>query len=358
MITSIRIATDPSTFADELAPLADLVDGPSSTCSWIVAWCRATSAQTALVLGSDSGGNVVFALPLERTTVKKVHALRTIAFRQGPFGAVLSKQPVAELFDDRVRSLLRSALWQAGFRVPLVFLFDIRGAAECGASSAIALQSKHVASASVPASDAAGATFVGKKESTELRRRHRRLADRVGDAVETHFPAAVDDVQAALTRLLASKRQLSEGRPTASEIDHPDLDRFFQNLAVECSERGDLEVLIATLGSESVVVAENLVVCARGEAHGLVQTFDADFSKFSPGRLVLRDLVDELARRNVTTVNFGKTESKLPRFATESEQIYDYVLPIHKLLDRPTAAFARKAMARDAIEPQAEAFSA
>lgn len=354
-IARVRVARERPAFAAELEASESLVSSPEQTTSWIMAWCRAVDASTMLIVGEDETGAPVLVLPLERAHMARLPIWRTITFRQGPFGPVRSARPVAELIDDDARSLIAEALWRSGARAPLLALFDVRGDRPDAASPLHVVQQKYVAWGPVPDSDQPGRDFFGSKQATELRRRRRRLSEKLGDEPAYELARDAGVLSRELRRMLQRKRIESQQRETGSQLDSPHLARFLDMLVDEADARGDLDVLLGCLGGEgSASIADVFCVSQGSDAHGLIQVFDPTYGRYSPGRLALLGMVEALAERSITRLNFGKTETpELPPFANEVETIHDLALPLHAAFDpvlgpahRVAASVRRRVLAR------------
>ena len=139
----------------------------------------------------------------------------------------------------------------------------------------------------------------------QVARRRRKLGREVGDVVvewQTHDAAALDT-------LFAWKSAQYRETGVWDRFDQPWIVDVVRALAATSSDR--LTGLLSTLRAGEHVVAVHFGLLGRDRLVWWFPAYDADFGSYSPGLILLLDLVAEAAARGLTLVDLGPRRAPL-----------------------------------------------
>ncbi len=120
------------------------------------------------------------------------------------------------------------------------------------------------------------------KHMKEYRRLERRLAD-LGE-VEYRTLAPVDDLREWMDIFLALEFSGWKGREGTALACSPEERAFFLDAAGKAHKRGQLQMLLLTVGKRPVAAKCNFI--SRGGAFAFKIAFDEEFARYSPGVLL------------------------------------------------------------------------
>lgn len=147
---------------------------------------------------------------------------------------------------------------------------------------------------------AAGLSKSGRSDASTARRKGRKLAREVGD-VQLNW-SSLDD--ADLDRLFdwKSKQYHETGVPDVFASDWTR--QLLSNLREHAS--ADFAGVLSTLTAGNEVVAVHFGIRCHGVLHWWFPSYDDDFGKYSPGRVMLQQMIDGGPEAGITKIDLGK----------------------------------------------------
>jgi CelD/BcsL family acetyltransferase involved in cellulose biosynthesis len=142
------------------------------------------------------------------------------------------------------------------------------------------------------------------RQLSQIRRRRKQLTKEVG---EPRFVAHTDD-PADLRWLMARKSEHYDRLGTADRFGAPWIVEFLTRLT---GERGDaFGCLFSALYVEDRIVAGHLGLRSGGVWHWWFPTYDPEFSRYSPGLVLLMEMAMAAEGLRVTEIDFGRGDER------------------------------------------------
>jgi CelD/BcsL family acetyltransferase involved in cellulose biosynthesis len=296
--------------ADEWHELAARVEAPPWVRpEWIRAWWTSFGRGQPEVIAVRSHDTLEALAPL----VRHRGVLRSPTNWHTP-----EFVPLAET--DEARGALAGALWHAGARrVELAFLAESAwvDAARRTARDAghVLLERVLVRSPFVPI-EGAWEDYVAtldRRLVSELKRRRRRLSE-LGE-VSTELVDGSEHLADAF-RIEASGWKGARGTAIASQ---PETRHFYTAVAEWAAREGLLRLAFLRLGDRRIAFRFNLE--QAGRLYALKSGYDEEFAKFSPGSLLVFDLLEYAFRHELRSYELLGTETPSKREWTDRSRV-------------------------------------
>ncbi|MHB1206368.1 MAG: GNAT family N-acetyltransferase [Rhodospirillaceae bacterium] len=156
-----------------------------------------------------------------------------------------------------------------------------------------------------------------KAFAADTERSRRKIAETLGElrfTFDDRDPAAFD-------HLIAAKRVQYKKTGVADALEQPWtrmlLGTLARSRAIHCTG------VVSTLYAGDTWVASHFGISSPRTLHYWFPVYNPELSRFSPGRLLLRALLEAAAGRRIATVDFGAGDAAYKRkFATESYKVF------------------------------------
>jgi CelD/BcsL family acetyltransferase involved in cellulose biosynthesis len=142
------------------------------------------------------------------------------------------------------------------------------------------------------------------RQLSQIRRRRKQLVREVG---EPTFELHSDD-PADLDWLMRSKSAHYDRLGTADRFAVPWIVGFMRRLLAE--REAGFQALLSVLRVGDRTLAAHLGLRSGGTHHWWVPTFDLEFSRYSPGLILLMEMAIELGDQGVDTIDFGRGDER------------------------------------------------
>jgi CelD/BcsL family acetyltransferase involved in cellulose biosynthesis len=139
-------------------------------------------------------------------------------------------------------------------------------------------------------------------------RRFRQAARALGDLAVTHSDTVSTTI---LERLISQKRAQYKRTNTGDALSDVRVLRTLEHLAAQRDE--DCGVLYTKLEAGGRVVAEHFGLHSFGVLNYWFPVYDIEAQKYSPGRLMLWELIKAVPQHGITTIDFGEGTSQYKR---------------------------------------------
>jgi CelD/BcsL family acetyltransferase involved in cellulose biosynthesis len=295
----------PPVLAREWDALADRCDaGPFARPGWVEAWCAAFGGGEPVTIAAHEGGRLSGLLPM----VDRLGLLRSPTNAHTP-----AFVPVAEgtgalgaLADALVAR--RPAAFSIGFldrREPAVTAL---GDAARSAGYAVVVRHIHASPVLDLGDVDAWEAERPRRALADLRRRMRRLREAGEVSVaRTRDPAALDDV------LALEGRSWKGARGTAIAADAR-LRAFYGRVAGWAARRDGLRIAVLRLDGRPLAAV--LALEEDGVLHLVKAGYDPAFARFSPGQLLLQDVLREAFAAQLRRVELHGADEPYKRLWT------------------------------------------
>lgn len=281
--SSVAVSTEPAEdpLAREWDELADRLGSvPFMRPGWIAAWWSAFGFGSLGVLCARRAGRLVGVLPLGRRGA----ALRSPTNFHTPEFGVLAEDAAAR------RALADAVFRGRPRRVSIAFLDrESSGAAELRAAAGAAgyrASSRRLLLSPYVVVDTEWATYeqqLSKNLRGDLRRCMRRLRER-GD-VTFEFKDGTEGLNALMADVFAIEVRSWKAPQGTAMTSSLNVKRFYYQLALWASQRGVL--VVALLRVNGRPVAMDVGIADRGVQYMIKGSYDADYRRGSPGKLLL-----------------------------------------------------------------------
>ncbi len=283
---------------DEWRALADrAASDPCSGPGWVRAWWDAfgDGGRLRLLALQDASG---------------LRALIPLIWRRGSARFPANDHtPVVSLLADNPASLARLAqelmrLARVDLRIPGLHGHEASLAAlkAAGRRSGMWLHLSH--NASPPYLDLFDVEdpllCLSSKRAKELRRRHRRLVE-LGDYAST-VHSSVEGLGPLLDRAFAVEAKQWKGAGGSAILSSPTLERFYRAIAADAARCGRLR--LTSLSVDDRMVAFSLGLVAGSVHYGFKIGYDPDFGRYSPGHLLIADVLRRAIAEGGTRFEF------------------------------------------------------
>jgi len=149
-------------------------------------------------------------------------------------------------------------------------------------------------------------------------RRFRRATRSLGDLVVRNSDSVSTE---ALERLVSQKRAQYKRTHAGDALSDVRAFRVLEYLASQKKE--DCRVFHTTLEAGGKVIAEHFGLRYAGVLSYWFPVYDSDFQQYSPGRLILWELIKNAPQNGITMIDFGEGEAQYKRqFSSKSISSY------------------------------------
>jgi len=149
-------------------------------------------------------------------------------------------------------------------------------------------------------------------------RRFRRATRSLGNLVVRNSDSVSTE---ALERLVSQKRAQYKRTHTGDALSDVRAFRVLEYLAAQKKE--DCRVFHTTLEAGGKVIAEHFGLRYAGVLSYWFPVYDSDFQQYSPGRLILWELIKNAPQNGITIIDFGEGEAQYKRqFSSKSISSY------------------------------------
>ncbi|MEC9367265.1 MAG: GNAT family N-acetyltransferase [Pseudomonadota bacterium] len=316
----IQIHRDLSSLAEEWRQLEDIgVGGPHDTLDWVEGWYTFTGRKAGIdpviVSGQDETGRLCFILPLGLRRHRGLAILQWLASDQGNYASGLYHPDFWALAGDTPGPALLQSLVPHLPQADLIHLESIPRSVggRPGPFSGLPLVADATCGHSFRLDGGADdyfRTHLNKKARGNLKRSERRLRE-LG---ELRFRQAqgADEVRTGLAALILQKREWCRQRGVADFLEQPEVQSFYESVLLREDGNAESRALLFTLDLDGEIIATNLGMRFGEEFHGLITTIThGDLRRFSPGNVLFRMMVEDVAARGVRVIDWGAGENDL-----------------------------------------------
>ena len=287
---------------------------PFSNRYWAESWYKAhehdKDYQPIIILGKNKSGRPDFILPL----VKKRFGPFNILMRPGFKHSTYYSGIYSPEFEAQFENVNPKQFW------PLVFSFIPQ-------TDAVILDGIYNTGANplsyLPLVKSSNSAFSMELEahwhqqyqdltSSRAKRNDKRCRNRLSDLGEVKFQVAnsADEKVRYLDTLLELKAAQFEKMGVYNAYKSPEIKNAYRLLAETSAQHPDQDLIISVLMLDGEVLAASLGMRHDKEYHGLILAMTTGaLKKYSPGRLLLLDLNEHLAKCGVRTHDFGTGSS-------------------------------------------------
>lgn len=145
-----------------------------------------------------------------------------------------------------------------------------------------------------------GLSSSGKRDASTTRRKQRKMEREVGPLQMTY--RSTD--RAALQKLIEWKSAQYEETNVANVFSHEWTRSLLENL-IDIAEQ-DFQAVMTTLHAGDELVSVHFGMQSRGVLHWWFPTYNAEWSQYSPGRVLLQMLIDQGPDLGVSKIDLGK----------------------------------------------------
>jgi CelD/BcsL family acetyltransferase involved in cellulose biosynthesis len=162
----------------------------------------------------------------------------------------------------------------------------------------------------------------------------RRLRRTGSVELELHSSPSEDAIRPLLRRGFEIEDRSWKGRTGTSVLRSPDMLPFYIGQARRLASAGALELAFLNCGGRSIAFEYGLT--AKGVFHALKAGYDAEFAPYSPGQLLMHELLkrfyDDVDRRQYDCM--GQLSDAMERWRPRKYPIGQLVIALPKLLGR------------------------
>jgi CelD/BcsL family acetyltransferase involved in cellulose biosynthesis len=159
----------------------------------------------------------------------------------------------------------------------------------------------------------------------DLRRTRRRLEDQ-GEVSIDHYESS-ENLGKLLEDVFVVESRSWKAEARTAIVSHPRTKHFYEEITAWASERASLSVGILRIDDRPV--AMELGIEEAGVHFAIKGSYDESYSRFSPGKLLLRSVIENAFTRGLKRIELLGAEDKYKRlWATESHirmQLHAYV---------------------------------
>jgi len=157
-----------------------------------------------------------------------------------------------------------------------------------------------------------------------LRKKSRRLAQAAG-AVTLRKATGDRDINTALDLFFDQRARSEKLGRVPNPFDDLAVQSSLRSAALACSgQAGGLQVFTLAAGAQTVAVS--LVLVSGAFQSGFAHSFDNDFAKYSPGRLLEWNLLRAQHQRGIRFVDFGLGDDSYKTEWSDPVQLFDLFL--------------------------------
>lgn len=284
---------------------------------WLSEWWRVHGTGCRLAVHvARRRGRLVGALPL---FVERRHGIRTARFLGGK-RSMLADVLVARGEDGVAPALVERAGGPGQDLVDLVGLPGGSRLAACAGGRVKVVE--RVEAPVLDLDDGWRRRTLSKATSTRLARKRRRLAE--AGRLELATARTAGELEAVVDDTLRLHALRWQDRPDLSGVLHPDARRFYRAVYPALAERneGVFRVVRFLLDGRSIAYHAHFVLDGSLYWHRL--GFDPAYARFSPGLLLILEVLDRARSEGVRRVEFlGGGEAYKLHFADQFEPLYE-----------------------------------
>jgi CelD/BcsL family acetyltransferase involved in cellulose biosynthesis len=296
--------------------------------------CLHPDQRPCIVSVKEKGGRTVAILPL---VLSRRAGIVSASFPGGKHAnynmGLFDPEAAARITGEELAACLRTAAASAG-----IDLFDLRNQpGSWGGCPNPMLQLPHqkAASSAWRADLMADAeAFIRSLMSSESRKKLRHKERRLGEIGPVTYAQAVspDEARGVLNAFLEQKRARFLALGIANPFDDPAVLRFLDEAGIKPLADGPpapLSLFAMMAGGRILAVFGGLI--HSGRFSGMFTSFDPDpaVSKYSPGDLLLLNLIRMMCTRGLTTFDLGTGEAAYKNdYCAVEEPLFDSLLPM------------------------------
>jgi CelD/BcsL family acetyltransferase involved in cellulose biosynthesis len=294
--------------ADRCAP------APFMRTGWIAAWWRAFGGGTLELLCARDAGRLVGLLPLRRRSwgVDSPTNYHTLEF------GMLAES------DDARRALARAVFARHPGRVSIGFLsgerrdpIELQDAARAHGYRVIVDATSRSPYVPIHSDWAGYERRLSRNMRGDLRRTHRRLEEQ--GAISIDYSEGGEHFETLLEECFAVDARSWKAGANTAIVSHANTRQFYEHIGHWAASRGSLR--LALLRVEGRPVAMQMGLEEEGVHFAIKASYDASYSRFSPGKLLMHAIVEGAFRRGLKSVELlGADEPYKQRWASHSRE--------------------------------------
>ena len=329
------------TIADALPDWSRLEAAPGGSAyqsrAFALAWLRHLDdgAAPLIVVGYDSADRPAALLPLALVRRGPVRLAVFAGARHSNLNLPLCRPGVCAT-PQSARSLLQAAARLAR-RPPDLFLLLNQPRLWNGAPNGFALIDPHAAPSNaygaVIGADAKG--FLERAQSKAARKKLRAKAGKLAEigVVRVERATDADRARTILSTFIEQKTQRFAGKGKDAGVTGLAARAFYDALATDAAHGGPALDLYA-LSVDGRIAATYGGLARQGRWHGLFNSIatSPDIARYSPGDLLLRELILDLGARGIEAFDLGVGEARYKAaICDETIELADVALPVTML---------------------------
>ncbi|MGE3627720.1 MAG: GNAT family N-acetyltransferase, partial [Hyphomicrobiales bacterium] len=293
--------------------------GPHDCLEWVQCWWTAVGrhegVQPVIATGCNVHGHPRFLLPLGLRRSKGVARLEWLASAHGNYsGGLLHPEVWRETRGQPGPAILEALRPHLAFAdvmhldaVPASFE-DCTG--PLAGLPVIADASAGYALTVLPGAEGNFQTHLSKKARGNLKRSERRLSEH-GELTFTQARGE-DGIARVLKALFEQKQAWCRQTGVPDFLRDADVRAFYEALVRQPAGTGSYEPILFALAAGDEIIATNLGIRFGDSFYGLITTItQGNCRRHSPGNVLFRKMVEEMAGRGVNQVDWGAGDNGL-----------------------------------------------
>lgn len=293
--------------------------GPYDCFEWASAWwnCvgRLQGVEPVIAVGRNGHGHLRFLLPLGLRRSGGVARLEWLASAHGNYASGLLHPQLWRETDGRPGPVLIEAIRPQLAFADLIHLDAVPDSLDdCpGPLAGLPLIGDAAAGYALTVMAGKGGNFqnhLSKKARGNLRRSERRLTEH--GPLTFRQARGASEIRRVLQVLYDQKRTWCRKSGVQDFLAAPGVRDFYETLAMQPAGTGAYEPILFALEAGDEMIATNLGIRFGDSFYGLITTItEGELRRHSPGNVLFRKMVEDVAARGVTQVDWGAGENGL-----------------------------------------------